>query len=298
MLEYLAQSNNNANCVDPDKRFKFIDDLSILEVVNLLTIGISSYNIKNHVPSDMPLSNLVLPSKNLKLHENLQTISDWTDKQKMKLNLKKSNAMIFNFSRQNQFTTRLQLKGENLSVIKGTTLLGTKITDDLCWDENTKNIVKKANMRLQLLREAAEYTSNYSDLKLIYFSYIRSVLDQSCAIWHNSLTQTNIDDIERVQKNALRVIMKEKYESYQNALDELGINDLVSRRIFLSTKFADNCLKNEKTKHLFQLNNKNHKMTTRNPNKYIEIPAKTERFKKSTVPFLVKLLNENNRKHN
>ena len=31
LLEYLAQSNQNANCVEPELRFKFIDDLTILE---------------------------------------------------------------------------------------------------------------------------------------------------------------------------------------------------------------------------------------------------------------------------
>ena len=51
LLEYLAQSNNNANCVDVEKRFKFIDDLTILEIVNLMTIGISSYNSKSQVPN-------------------------------------------------------------------------------------------------------------------------------------------------------------------------------------------------------------------------------------------------------
>ena len=29
--EYLAQSNDNANCVDKDYRYKFVDDLTILE---------------------------------------------------------------------------------------------------------------------------------------------------------------------------------------------------------------------------------------------------------------------------
>ena len=54
LLEYLAQSNNNCSMVDSDKRFKFIDDLTILEVVNLISIGISSYNVKNQVPNDIP----------------------------------------------------------------------------------------------------------------------------------------------------------------------------------------------------------------------------------------------------
>ena len=40
ILEYLAQSNNNTDYISPNRKFKFIDDLSILEIINLLSIGI------------------------------------------------------------------------------------------------------------------------------------------------------------------------------------------------------------------------------------------------------------------
>lgn len=45
LLEYLAQSNNSADKVNV--RFKFIDDHSVLEIFNLLTVGITSFNITN-----------------------------------------------------------------------------------------------------------------------------------------------------------------------------------------------------------------------------------------------------------
>ena len=41
ILEYLSQTNNSADCVGLDERFKFVDDLTILEVINILTIGLS-----------------------------------------------------------------------------------------------------------------------------------------------------------------------------------------------------------------------------------------------------------------
>ena len=44
VLEYLSQSNHNADCVAPDDRYKFVDDLSILEIINLLNVGLSSFN--------------------------------------------------------------------------------------------------------------------------------------------------------------------------------------------------------------------------------------------------------------
>jgi hypothetical protein len=50
--EFLSQTNDNANCVPEEDRFKFVDDLTTLEIINLLTIGLSSLYMKNHVPSD------------------------------------------------------------------------------------------------------------------------------------------------------------------------------------------------------------------------------------------------------
>ena len=83
LLEYLSQSNNNSDCVDPELRFKFLDDLSVLEVVNLLTVGISSYNIRMHVPSDIPSNNGFIPSENLHTKNYIENINQWTKKQKM-----------------------------------------------------------------------------------------------------------------------------------------------------------------------------------------------------------------------
>ena len=55
--EYLAQSNESVNCVSPDNRFKFVDDLTVLEKVNLLLVGLASINCKSSVPSDIPIHN-------------------------------------------------------------------------------------------------------------------------------------------------------------------------------------------------------------------------------------------------
>ena len=155
-MEYLAQSNNNCDAVGEEERFKFLDDLSILEVVNLLTIGISSYNVKQHVPSDVPVDNGYIDPNSLKSQQYLDAICTWTDKQKMKLNIKKSNIMIFNPTHKFKFATRLKLNDVTLPIINKTKLLGTIITDDLKWNANTDELVKKGNQRMLLLRKSAE----------------------------------------------------------------------------------------------------------------------------------------------
>ena len=100
------QSNDNAACVDPDYRFKFVDDLTVLEKVNLLLIGLASFNCHQSVPSDIPSHNQFIPAENLQSQEYLRKIEEWTERQKMVLNQKKTKVMLFNFTEKYKFTTR------------------------------------------------------------------------------------------------------------------------------------------------------------------------------------------------
>ena len=38
-----------------EDRYKFVDNLSVLETINLRNIGIPSFNCKQQVPSDLPI---------------------------------------------------------------------------------------------------------------------------------------------------------------------------------------------------------------------------------------------------
>ena len=66
----------------------------------------------------------------------------------MVINQKKTKAMIFNFTKNHQFFTRLTLKDENIEVIDSFKLLGTYIENDLTWDRNSNELVKKVNSRM------------------------------------------------------------------------------------------------------------------------------------------------------
>ena len=96
--------------------------------------------------------------------------------------------MIFNFTKKNQFTTSLSVDDQSVEVVKETKLLGTHITQDLKWNKNTAEIVKKAWQRMQLLNKASGFTSNIWDLKQIF------------------------------QKVAIKVILGKKYTSYKAGL--------------------------------------------------------------------------------
>jgi hypothetical protein len=187
----------------------------------------------------------------------------------MLVNDKKTKTMIFNYANKYQFTTRLSINNKDVEVIDSTRLLGTVIQNDLKWDLNTAAIVKKANARMELLRKVASFGTCVEDLKNIYVLFVRSLLEQSATVWHRTLTQENIEDIERVQKSAFKIILNDKYESYTKALVKLDIEKLDDRHEQLCLNFALKCLKNPKTKEMFPVNNKTHEMGTRYPGKYL-----------------------------
>ena len=140
LIEYMSNSNNNTDYISSEMKFKFVDDLSALELLNLILIGLSSYNFKNHVASDIGVDQLFLPSENIQSQKTLDQIQEWTDDNKMKLNSKKSKVMVFKFTNDYQFATRLYMENNLLETVTQTKLLGTIIQTDLT-NAHTEQIV-------------------------------------------------------------------------------------------------------------------------------------------------------------
>ena len=199
--------------------------------------------------------------------------------------------MIFNFTKNYKFTTRLQLNNEIVEVVPEQKLLGTIIQDDLRWDSNTSNLVKRANARMRLLHKLSEYKAPREDLKTIYIAYIRSILEQSAVVWHASLTLQNMEDLERVQKSALKIILKNKYIHYNQACELLSLDTLKERRQKLYLSFAQKSVKNGSM--IFEKNQKLHNMQTRKMEHFKVTQCNTERLKNSAVPHMQILLNQN-----
>ena len=146
---------------------------------------------------------------------------------------------------------------------------------------------------MELLRRVAGFGTPVKDLKTFYILFVRSILEQSATVWHSSLTQENSEDLERVQRSALKIIFNEKYVSYKRSLAQLGLETLSDRRETLCLNFALKCTKHEKLSHMFPLNQKNHDMETRHEEKYKVQFAHTNRLKNSPLIYMQKLLNQN-----
>ena len=220
--------------------------------------------MKPQVPNDIPVHGQFIENNKLVSQEYLDKLNQWSEDHKMIINQKKTKAMIFNFTEKFQFTTRLQLKNENIDIVDRMKILGTIVTKSLSWDENGQYLIKKVNARMQLLRNILSFGASNNEMVHLWTVFCRSVIEQSSVVWHSSLTQENTDDLERTQKSFCKIVLREKYNSYENALMILNMESLKDRRESLSLKFAKSGLKFNKLNDLLPLNTKKHGETMSN----------------------------------
>ena len=245
-LEFSSQTNNNADSVPEEDRFKWVDDLTVLEKINLVNIGLTSYNFKEHVASDIPIGGFYLENKKLKTQGYIDDKNYLTVKQKMELNQNKTKAMLINYTHNFQFSSRLKLKGVQVEFVNTMKILGVVINSQLTWDDNTKIIVKKVNQRLQLLWSVLNFGSTIPEMVHLWKVYCLSILEQSCVVWGSSISEENKEDLERTQKYFAKLVLKDKYKNYNSALWYLNLEKLSLKREKLMIRFGKSSIENKK----------------------------------------------------
>ena len=174
--EFLSQTNNNADIVPEEDRFKYIDDLTILEIINLLNIGLSSHNFKSQIASDIPIHGQFIHKDHLKTQGYLNEIETWTVNQKMQINEKKTKSMIINFTNNYKFTTKMELNNSSFEVVEKMKILGTTITDKLSWNENCNNIIQKVNQRMLLLKKMYSFGATKEEMTHLWIIFCSSMV--------------------------------------------------------------------------------------------------------------------------
>ena len=289
--EFDSQTNHNADSVPEDDRFKFVDDLTCLEIINLINIGLASHNCKQQVPNDISTDSLIIPNSSLKSQQYINEINAWPKNQEMLISEKKTKSMIVNFTKNHQFHTRLQLNDKNIEIVKEMMILGTIFTDNFSWDENCAAIIKKVNARMQLLTKIWSFGSTKEEMVHLWKVYCLSILEQLCVVWGSSLTLENKHDLERTQKTFCKLVLEEDFSTYNEALVILGLHTLTERRQKLTLDFARRSISDDILRDLFLIKRKRHEMATRNTEKYSVNHANTNRYKNSPIPTMQNMLN-------
>ena len=265
---FLTASNDKADFVKQEDRYKYCDDLTILELV-MLGHFLKEYNFMNPVASDIALGQRFLPNYELTTKTNLDQISLWTENNLMQLNKSKTNYLIFARSRED-YATRLTIDSTKIDRKKVTKLLGVWIKESGKWDVNTKEILKKAYARVSMLTKLKYACVNTEELLHNYKQLVRVMLEYCSVAWHSSLSEQQSCSLERCQSVCLRVILGENFISYEAALEMTGLRKLSDRRQLRCLDYGLKSLMHSDNKRYFP----------QNPNLDLTLTARTrEQFK-------------------
>ena len=289
-LMYLVQTNSNVDHVDPADRFKYIDDLSILQVISLAGL-LTDYNFHLHVASDIGIDQHFLPSSSYGVQDQLNTISQWTEDNLMKVNEKKCNFMVFSRAKVD-FATRLKVNNSVIDNMNAIKLLGVWITEDLTWAKNTVEICRKAYSRVSMLTKLKYVGVSIEDLLNIYILFIRSCTEYCSVVFHSRLSGEQSASIERIQKTCLKIILNESYVSYEAALEMTGLETLHYRREQRCLDFSLKCLDHPRNSRLFPFNTAADEVNVRQKETVIVNWARTETYRMSALPYCQRLMNK------
>ena len=111
------------------------------------------------------------------------------------------------------------INDREIEVVCSAKVLGLKISSDLKWNAHIEDLCKKVASRLYFLRQLKRAQLPTKDLFLFYISCIRPIAEYACQVFHTGLPKYLSDDLENLQKRALRIIHPDLF--YDEALDRL-----------------------------------------------------------------------------
>lgn len=202
----------------------------------------------------------------------IQKISTWFHTNKLSLNTKKSNFIIFTpkGKKYNINSALIQVDGNKIKHVKFTKFLGIFIDEHLSWTTHIDNLSKQVARNVGMLNKLKHFLPMYI-MRTIYCSLILSHLQYCTLLWENSYC-TNLNKLRILQKKAIRIITNSHYIAHTDPLFSklklLKLDDLYKHQLgIFMYKAANNKLPDSMSSMLTRIQNI-HKHNLRNQNSY------------------------------
>ena len=164
-------------------------------------------------------------------------IIEWSRANRVVLNPDKCKEMRICFARDPECFDAIIIDGKELEVVKNAKLLGLTISDNLTWNAHVNEIIKKASKKLYYLVQLKRARVPPSDLVLFYTSCVRSGVDYAVPVFYNALPQYLKNELVRIEKRALSIILPRT--DYSSACSLLGIMPMTEHHGLLCTRLFD-----------------------------------------------------------
>ena len=165
------------------------------------------------------------------LNRDLQKISMWAQKWKVKFNAGKSKDLIFSNKILNN-SPPLLFNDNIVERVNTHRHLGVYLSSTLDWSIQINDVCLKATRKLSVLRNVKFLKRNTLDM--LYKIIIRSVIDYALPVYANNLKLTELARLDRVQYKAGKLVCGAlHYTSREKLNTELGWENFHNRIKFL-----------------------------------------------------------------
>ena len=184
-----------------------------------------------------------IESINSKLQNSIESIADWYKRNKLSLNVKKSNVMIIHRKKNVQDTIDVTINQNKLMQIDHVKYLGLHIDSKLQWQHHVNNMCKVLNNKLAMFKRTAMFVDKQTMIQ-IYKSFIMPSFDYADTVWHGC-SKFLEHKLQTLQNRAARIIEQNFDFIHTRGIDllnKLTLQTTVERRNFRTCALMFKCI--------------------------------------------------------
>ena len=142
---------------------------------------------------------------------------DWFKGNKLSLNVKKSNYVIFKpRQRREEFDLNIEINGHKMIRVKEVTFLGVIFDENLSWQPHISHIAGKISKSVGIIGRSSPCLTKLA-LKTLYYSLVYAYFQYCIIVW-GSAYPNNLNRLILQQKRIVRIVNKMPFDAHTDPL--------------------------------------------------------------------------------
>ena len=151
------------------------------------------------------------------INSEMNKLSEWFRANKLSINAKKSNYMIFRPRQKRQILDlTLELNGYKIDQVKEVMFLGVILDECMTWKPHISHVASKISKSVGIIHKSS-FCLSKSALRLLYYALVYPYLQYCITVW-GSTYPSNLYRIVLIQKRVIRVISKEAFDAHTDPI--------------------------------------------------------------------------------
>ena len=183
---------------------------------------------------DMTITEPIAKKQASRIQASVNGLVTKLNENKLQLNERKCKEMRISFAKTAAEFNPIIINEKAIEVVTSVKLLGLNISNDLKWNCHINKVSQKVSTRLYFLKQLKRAGVESKELVTFYTVCIRPIMEYACPVYHNSLPSYLSDELESLQKRAMRIL--HPFVDYCNALELVNIETAYNCRQAPTTK--------------------------------------------------------------